>query len=137
MTATHTLTLPRAMHDEIIAHARQDAPRECCGIIAAQQGALVELYRMRNIYEGVDFYEVDPMELYRLYHAFEETGRDVGVIYHSHPVSPPFPSARDIEHAGWIDPVYIICSLQNPAQPELRAFRIVEGTVSESTIELV
>jgi proteasome lid subunit RPN8/RPN11 len=134
MTATATFVLPAAMRDEIVEHARAEAPRECCGIIAIQDGELVELYRMRNIYEGVDFYEVDPMDLYRLYNAFEETGRDVGVIYHSHPVSPPYPSARDIEHAGWIDPVYVICSLQNPAQPELRAFRILDGAVTELQI---
>jgi proteasome lid subunit RPN8/RPN11 len=134
MTATATFVLPTSMRDEIIEHARVEAPLECCGIIATQGGELVELYRMRNIYEGVDFYEVDPMDLYRLYQAFEETGRDVGVIYHSHPVSPPYPSARDIEHAGWIDPVYVICSLQDAKQPELRAYRILDGTVTELEI---
>ena len=29
------LTLPRAFIDEMIAHALEDAPNECCGIIAA------------------------------------------------------------------------------------------------------
>jgi proteasome lid subunit RPN8/RPN11 len=46
-----TLRLPQSMIDEIIAHARETAPEECCGIIAGKDGVATKLYRMTNAAE--------------------------------------------------------------------------------------
>src|SRR5215212_8659813 len=105
-----TLVLPEAMRAEIVAHARAEAPRECCGVIEGRDGSLTALHRLTNVYEGVDFYEPEAKELYRLLMDLDERGSDVAAIYHSHPVSVAYPSARDVEYAGWPDSVYIICS---------------------------
>jgi proteasome lid subunit RPN8/RPN11 len=121
------------MKDEIMTHARAEAPRECCGVIVGPPGEPQELRRLTNIYEGIDFYQPDPTELYRVYMDADARGWDIQVIYHSHPVSPAYPSPRDVEHAGWPDAVYVICSLQDPDQPVLRAFRIVDGKITELT----
>ena len=32
------MQVPRAIVDELIAHAAEDAPNECCGIVAAENG---------------------------------------------------------------------------------------------------
>ena len=119
------------MRDEIVAHARLEAPRECCGVILGRNGKLIELRRLTNIYPGNDFYEPDAGELYRLVVEIDETGTDIAAIYHSHPVSPAYPSARDVEYAGWPDSVYLICSLEHPDAPVIRAFRIVDGDITE------
>lgn len=123
------------MHDEIIAHARAEAPRECCGVIVGPAGEFRELHRLTNTYQGVDFYEPDAGELYRVFMAADARGWEIQVIYHSHPVSPAYPSSRDVEHAGWPDSVYVICSLAQPEAPVTRAFRIVDGQITEVAIE--
>ena len=89
---------------------------------------------MTNTYEGIDFYRIDDMDLYRLYTDLDSRGEEIAVIYHSHPVSVAYPSARDVEFAAWSDPVYIICSLENPDTPVLRAFHIIDETITELDI---
>ena len=120
--------LPAAMREEIIAHARTEAPRECCGVILSKDGELIELRRLTN------FYEPESGELYRLVVETDESGTEIAAIYHSHPVSRAYPSARDVEHAGWPESVYLICSLEHPDTPVIRAFRIVDGAITELTL---
>ena len=120
------------MREAIVDHARRDAPRECCGIIAGRDGLPVRLYPTRNIAEGNALYEIDPAELIELeFHTMPEKKTELVAIYHSHPVSPAFPSATDIALAFWPDAIYVICSLADPAQPVVRGFRIRDGDVTE------
>ncbi|MGH2533535.1 MAG: Mov34/MPN/PAD-1 family protein [Thermomicrobiales bacterium] len=122
------------MHDEIIAHARAETPRECCGVIVGPPGELRELHQLTNVYQGVDFYEPDAAELYRVFMDTDARGWEIQVIYHSHPVSPAYPSRRDVEHAGWPDSLYVICSLEQPEASVLRAFRIVDGQITDIAV---
>jgi proteasome lid subunit RPN8/RPN11 len=136
-TASHSvLRLPASMHAQIIDHAQREAPRECCGVIIGPTDDLRELHELTNTYEGVDFYLIEPKEIYRVYRDAMEREWDIQVIYHSHPVSVAHPSARDVEYAAWPDSVYIICSLEHPDKPYMRAFDIVDGKISERAIEL-
>lgn len=128
---SETLSLPAAMREEIVAHSRELAPRECCGVIVGPPGVPAELHRLTNLESGVDRYLVDDDELYALSRANDERGWDFVAIYHSHPVSVAFPSKTDRELAFWEDAVYVICSLQHPDAPILRAFRIVADAVTE------
>ena len=136
------LRLPAAIHDEIVAHAHAEAPRECCGLIGGPAGATdlsvptVELFRLTNAAPGLNFYEIEPGELFHVTRTLDESGRDIVAIYHSHPTGPARPSATDIELAFWPDVWYLICSLDEPGQPDLRAFRIVDGAVSEARVEV-
>jgi proteasome lid subunit RPN8/RPN11 len=134
VTSTETFVLPATMRDEIVAHARADAPRECCGIIAGAIGTLTTLHRLTNTYEGVDFYRIDDTELYNLYLELDSRGEEIAAIYHSHPISVAYPSARDVQYAAWPDPVYLICSLVHPDLPVIRAFRIVDDHITELRI---
>jgi [CysO sulfur-carrier protein]-S-L-cysteine hydrolase len=125
------------MHDQIIEHARREAPRECCGVIVGPANEPRELYELTNTYEGVDFYLIEPKEIFKVYREAMDREWDIQVIYHSHPVSVAFPSARDVEHASWPESVYVICSLEDPDKPYLRAFNIVDEQISERPIELI
>ncbi|HQY29909.1 MAG TPA: M67 family metallopeptidase [Thermomicrobiales bacterium] len=129
-----TVVLPAHMRETIIAHARHEAPRECCGVIIGPPGDLAELHQMTNTYAGTDFYEVDGAELLALMKESDQRGWEFTAIYHSHPVSVAFPSARDREYAFYPDAVYFICSLEDPETPVLRAFRIVDDSVTELAI---
>jgi proteasome lid subunit RPN8/RPN11 len=120
------------MRQAIIAHARRDAPRECCGIIAGRDGIPVRLHPTTNIAEGNALYEIDPAQLIELeFHTMPAEETELVAIYHSHPVSPAYPSATDIALAFWPDALYIICSLADPAHPVVRGFRIRDGAVTE------
>ncbi len=123
------------MRDGIIAHARADVPRECCGVIVGRSGRPERLLPLRNIAEGNKFYEIDPAQLIDL--EFYELPRDdseIVAIYHSHPVSPAYPPRTDVELAYWPEVVYLICSLELPENPVIRGFRISDGVISEVTL---
>ena len=120
------LILPRAIHEEIIAHAREEYPEEVCGLISGKDNRATALYRARNIADDRTLnYTVDPHTLLKQIE-FEERGERMVAIYHSHPVSPPYPSATDARQAFYPDAVYIICSLQDWDHPEMRGWRLVQ-----------
>ena len=128
------LIIPPAIRSEIVDHARDHAPRECCGVIAGRAGEVTRLYRLTNLEPGNTRYLIDDTEFYQTYWAIENGGDEVLAVYHSHPETVAWPSATDIAHATWPEAVYLICSLADPDAPVLRGFRIVEGEVTEVTI---
>jgi proteasome lid subunit RPN8/RPN11 len=122
-------SLPISLYEEIIAHARAGAPEEICGILRGRQTHAFALLRARNIAgERIENYVVDPQTLLRQFE-FEKAGDEMVAIYHSHPVSPAYPSATDAWNAAYPDAYYLICSLENDSTqaegaPVLRAFRL-------------
>lgn len=64
----------------------------------------------------------------------DEKGEELVAIYHSHPLSQPYPSPTDRAEAHYPDAFYVLVSLRS-AEPELRAFRITgDGAVKEVVI---
>ncbi len=129
------LRLPHRIYEEIVAHAREGYPEEICGLIAGHVedgiGYAHALYRARNVAEDRTVnYAVDPQTLLKQIE-FEERGEVLVAIYHSHPESPPYPSATDARQAYYPDSVYIICSLQDWEYPELRGWHLVQGPAQE------
>jgi [CysO sulfur-carrier protein]-S-L-cysteine hydrolase len=129
------LRISRQLLDEVIAHAREDAPNECCGMIASSDGEAVAVHRARNTAASPFKYEMDGMEQYRIQTAIEDAGLELGAIYHSHTRSAPEPSQTDINLAFYPEALYVIVGLKSP-QPDVRAWRIAEGQVSEAVLEI-
>lgn len=121
---------------EMIAHAQEEMPNECCGLLAGKGGKIVKLYRARNSHHSPVSYNVDPKELLAFYNELEASGWDLLGIYHSHTHSEAYPSATDVRLAAWPDSIYFIVSLQDPKNPVLKAFRIREGVIEEEGLEL-
>ncbi len=119
------------MVDDLFAHAREDLPNECCGLIAAQDGRAVKVYRAHNAEASPVRYGLDPREQYKMMMDMEERGWKLGAIYHSHTRSPAYPSQTDVNLAFYPEALYLIVSLQDPEQPDLRAFKIVDGSIEE------
>ena len=130
------LSLPRSHSDEIIAHAREDAPNECCGIIAGNDGSATKLYRALNAEASPYRYNVDPKDLLRIYRDIDGNGWDVLAIYHSHTHTEAYPSPTDVKLAAWPEAYYVIVSLEDDANPVLRAFRIEDGQVTEEELQV-
>jgi len=129
------LTLERAYVDEMIAHAKADVPNECCGIIAGVDGRATKLYRAINAEASPYRYSVDPKDLLRIHKEVDANGWDFLVIYHSHTHTEAYPSPTDIRLAAWPEAYYALVSLMDDNDPVVRAFRIVDGEVSEEDLE--
>jgi proteasome lid subunit RPN8/RPN11 len=128
------MQLPKEFVEEMVAHAVQDAPNECCGIIAGKDGTATKLFRATNAEASPYRYSVDPKDLLRIFHECEDNDWSFLVIYHSHTASEAYPSATDVRLAFWPEARYVLISLAQET-PVVRAFRIEEGVVTEEQIE--
>jgi proteasome lid subunit RPN8/RPN11 len=124
----------RATHDDLIAHARSDAPYEVCGLLAGRDGAVTAHYRIPNAARSMTFYNMDPKALLTAMNEMDENEWDLSGIYHSHTHTEAYPSSTDVELAFYAEAVYLIVSLQDPDLPHIRAFDIVDGAVTERTL---
>ncbi|HEY5317796.1 MAG TPA: M67 family metallopeptidase [Solirubrobacteraceae bacterium] len=128
------MKLTQELYDEILDHARAEAPAECCGMIASRDGEAVQVYRATNAAASPPYaYEIDSADLYRIQMAIDDADLDLGAIYHSHPRSAPYPSQTDISLAFYPDALYIIVGLKG-AEPSARAFSIRDGQVAEAEL---
>jgi proteasome lid subunit RPN8/RPN11 len=122
----------RSVVDAIIDHARQDAPNECCGMLVGSLDEVDASVPTRNIAPTpATRYEIDPREHIALNRELRGSGREVVGVYHSHPQGPNRPSASDVAEAFYPQFVYLIASLANPLDAEVRAFEIKDGEATE------
>lgn len=125
--------------DAMVAHAREDAPVECCGLIAARDGRVAALYRARNMEASPYRFRVDPLETKRLCEAMEDEGLELAGFYHSHTGSEAVPSPTDVRMMGPLfGPPYVhfVVGLKDPARPEVRAWFIADGDRSEQSFDV-
>jgi [CysO sulfur-carrier protein]-S-L-cysteine hydrolase len=131
------MRIAQSLLDEIVAHAREEAPNECCGMVAGRDGQATRVFRARNAFESPTRYEVHPQDQFRIMSEIEENGEELAAIYHSHTRSEAYPSQTDVNlAANWPDPVYVICSLLDPDSPVVRGFEIRDGKVVEAALEV-
>jgi [CysO sulfur-carrier protein]-S-L-cysteine hydrolase len=129
------MRISRELYEEIVAHARSEAPNECCGMIGSRDGEAVKIYRATNAAASPLRYEIEGAEQYRIQMQIEESGLDLGAIYHSHTRTEPYPSQTDINLAFYPDALYLIVGLASD-EPEVRAFTIREGQVGDAQFEV-
>lgn len=129
------MRIARGLYDEIIAHARAEAPNECCGIVATRDGDARTVFAATNKFASPLRFEIDEADLIRIWRAVDEADLDVGAIYHSHTRTPPEPSQTDINGAvQWPGALWVIVGLAD-GEPDVRTWSIVDGAVSP--VELV
>ena len=124
---------------DIIFHARQTDPAECCGLIGGDDSRKTKtIYRLRNVaVNPLTSYEVAPEELFAAQKTMRERGEELLAIYHSHPrATDPTPSETDVRLAYYPAAVYLIVGLGG-AEPRLRAFRISEAQRQWERVEYV
>jgi proteasome lid subunit RPN8/RPN11 len=129
--------LERRYIDDMIVHAREEAPNECCGILAGKDGRILQLYRATNAEQSRYRYNIDSRELFRIHRECEERDWEFVGIYHSHTDSEAYPSPTDVRLAFWPEALYFVVSLRDSASPAVRAYRIVDGQVSEEELEII
>jgi len=141
------VSLPGAIRDEIVAHARAAVPDEACGIVlgdrpAAEGGVATRWVALRNALASPVRYAIDPDDLLRLTIETDDADEVFWAIVHSHVASPARPSPTDLRESHYPDSLYILVSLAAPeadpasGQPGLRAWRIADGGVHEVALSI-
>jgi proteasome lid subunit RPN8/RPN11 len=122
------LKLSRQHLDALVAHAREAAPAECCGLIGGSADwAAQSIYRMRNVAGNPEVtYEAAPEDLFAAQRQMREREETLLAIYHSHPrSSEPNPSQTDVKQAFYPSAVYLIVGFAGK-DSVVRGFRISE-----------
>jgi len=156
------LRIPRQIVEEMIAHARELDPCECCGLLGGAGGVVARHYRITNTVaedaRAVDVFDsanvkqlgdlsatrraevayfMDPKEMLAAFKDMRERHLELAVIYHSHTRSPALPSQTDVGLAYYPEAAYLIISLENPAKPDLRAYWIRDGRITPAELNIV
>ena len=135
------MRISRQIFDEIVAHAREDAPNECCGLLGGSDGEATRLIRITNIAASPLRFEMDSMEQKKAMDSLEEDGARTIAHYHSHTGSAAYPSQTDVNQAAIVadflgDFVYVIASVAEEA-PDVQAFWIRDGEITEEPLDVV
>ena len=135
------LTLPPAVADEVMQHARAELPNEACGLLAGSvaAGRATTFHAARNEEASPLRYNVHPEDLVRITFAIEDAGEELVAIFHSHTRSPAVPSATDRRTAMYPDAIYLLATLADPDAPParaMRAWRIFRGQAFEVPFRL-
>ena len=133
--------MTKAQRDELIAHAEEEAPNECCGYARGRDGELERTFRAQNPRRSPYGYELDSKSLLAA-NDFDDEGYQVA-IYHSHPRSPAEPSQTDINLARLGDSdqpafpgtLYLIVGVKDP-EDDLRLWSIVGNDVQQVELEV-
>ena len=117
------MRIRRAVLDAIVAHARADAPLECCGLLIGSDDLIDDSFPVKNVRESRVAFEVDPAGHFAAIRKARVTNRTVIGAYHSHPMSAPTPSETDVREANDSTLLHVIVSLAAD-EPVVRAYRI-------------
>ncbi|HEY3381563.1 MAG TPA: M67 family metallopeptidase [Vicinamibacterales bacterium] len=113
--------------DAIVAHARSEAPRECCGLLLGTGRHVERTFPARNELASPTRYQIQPEDHFAAIREARDSGVAVIGAYHSHPRSAASPSATDLEGASYPEFVYLIVGFPPGTDPEIRAFSLASG----------
>jgi proteasome lid subunit RPN8/RPN11 len=139
--AVGVLKIGQDVYDAIVAHARRDHPDEACGIVAGPAGGEpTRVIQMTNAARSPTFFQFDSTEQLKVWRELDDRDEVPAVIYHSHTATEAYPSRTDVGLAAEPDAHYVLVSTRasgNDEGPvEFRAFRIVDGVVTEEEVEV-
>lgn len=120
---------------ELVALAQRALRREWCGLLAGAGGAVTAIIPLTNVEHNPAGcgWRADSREQYEAFARMAREGWELLGIVHSHPRTPAYPSDADIERAMSPEAAYVIVSFAADT-PQVRAFRIADGRVSEEPI---
>lgn len=129
--------ISQSLIDEMVAHAREDLPNECCGMVGGRDGEASEVVRVANAAASPLRYEMDPQGQYDALKSIEGDGGELLAIYHSHTKSAAYPSQTDVNQAvAWPDQVYVIVSLADPDAPEVKAYLLKDLKIADVELDV-
>jgi [CysO sulfur-carrier protein]-S-L-cysteine hydrolase len=131
------MKISQVLIDEMVAHAREDLPNECCGMIGGRDGAATRIVRVENAAASPLRYEMDPQAQYDALKAIEGAGEELVGIYHSHTRSAAYPSQTDVNEAVmWPEQVYVIVSLENGDAPDVKGYSLKDMKIADVDLDV-
>lgn len=125
--------LDRGTWDTLVEHAWSDFPYEVCGLLGVRPDGSIAHFRIDNAERSMTYYVMDAKQLLRAMREIEDEGYGLA-IYHSHTHTQAYPSATDIRLAAYPDATYLIVTLQDRDHPDVRAYSIIDGEVTEKPV---
>ena len=130
MQSNDRLVLPRKLVTRILLHVLQHEDTESCGLISKSGNDPAHYYAVNNIAPEPSIrFEMDPKQQIAAMKHMRSHGEELLAIVHSHPASPPVPSATDIRECGYPNAYYIIVSLNSSCAMEMRAYRMIDAAM--------
>jgi proteasome lid subunit RPN8/RPN11 len=121
----------------MVAHAREDLPNECCGMIGGRDGEATEVVRVVNSAASPLRYEMDPQGQFNALKSIEDGGNELLAIYHSHTKSAAYPSQTDVNQAvAWPEQIYVIVSLADEEVPDVKAYLLQDLKIADVTLDV-
>ncbi len=130
------LELPRALVDQVIAHARRDHPDECCGVIAGRDGRATRLFEMDNADRSPTGFTFDSAQWLKVYRDIDDADEDQLVVYHSHTATEAYPSRTDILWSRTTEFQHWLLVSTRADEDEVRSFVISDGEVVEEELRI-
>ncbi|MDD2853606.1 MAG: M67 family metallopeptidase [Desulfuromonadaceae bacterium] len=112
------IIIPKAIHEDMISHAREGFPLEVCGILGGSDDTVTAIYRMTNTDASNEHFMMEPKEQFTVVKDMRAKGIAMLAIYHSHPETPARPSEEDIKLALTPDVSYVV-SIRKRNTPDL------------------
>lgn len=138
------LIISKNIIDEVILHCKQEFPYEACGILAGKGNIVNKIYKTTNIEKTSFSYQIDPKEQFSVMKEMRNNNLKMLCIYHSHPYSVPYPSAKDVRLAFYDDVFYMIIGIQeligntfSDIKNGIKIFIIKEGMVNEINYKII
>ena len=131
------IAITRSVQAEVFTQLLGERPYEGCGLLAGKNGRIERAYPTPNKSQSAVRYEIDPKDLLRVFREIDDADLELLAIYHSHTHSQAYPSPTDIRFAHYPDAYYIIVTLMDIRGPAMRAFKIVDGVVTEEPVEVI
>lgn len=118
------IKITRPLATLLLGLAQKSPQHEICGLIGASGIKPQTVYPVPNIApDTAQGFEMDPQSQISAFKAMRAKGENLFAIYHSHPQSPPVPSASDLEDLGYPEALQLIISLDTKGVLEMRAYR--------------
>ncbi len=129
------------IQSQMVEQAFAELPNEACGLLAGRNGsgapAVERFYPMTNADRSPMNYRLDPKEQLTVFDEIEERGWDLVGIFHSHTHTRAYPSPTDRRQAFYPEAHYVLVSLADRNNPDLKAFTIRDGEIEEQEVKVV
>jgi proteasome lid subunit RPN8/RPN11 len=131
------MRIAQSLVDRMVAHAREDLPNECCGMLGGRDGEASVVIPVANAAASPLRYEMDPQGQFDALKAIEDDGMELLAIYHSHTKSAAYPSQTDVNQAvAWPDQIYVIVSLADEDAPDVKAYLLKDLRIADVEISV-
>ena len=131
------MRIAQSLIDEMVAHAREDLPNECCGMVGGVDSEASVVIPVVNSAASPLRFEMDPQGQYNALKAIEDDGKEMLALYHSHTKSAAYPSQTDVNQAvAWPDQVYLIVSLADEDSPDVKGYFLKDLRIADAEISI-